>query len=182
MKAGMLKKRLFIALDLPLSGSNGICGVCENIKGIRWTKREQLHLTLAFLGNTDVEIIPQLIEELNTICFKPFELTVSGTSFFRSRIFYLNLNNSPHLTALKKQIDNAVFKILEIEPSSKAFIPHITLTRLKQQLPSSKQENLLNAFGPVLPVNFTVNRFLLYESKTCPSGAVHNKLKEISSI
>ena len=182
MKNDTLTKRLFIALDIPPASSNEIYGICEGIKGIRWTKREQLHLTLAFLGGTDIEVIPQLAEELSTVRFAPFNLTISGTSFFRYRIFYLDLNNSVALNTLKKQIDESVFKISGLEPSTKTFIPHITLARFKQRLSLKKYEALTHAFEPVLPVSFAVNKFLLYESKTYSSGAVHSKLKEINAF
>lgn len=182
MKTDMLRKRLFIALDLPPASSNEIYGICESIKGIRWTKREQLHLTLAFLGSTDIEIIPRLAEELSSVRFEPFELAISGTSFFRSKIFYLDLNESVVLNSLKKQIDESVFKVLGLEPSTKDFIPHITLARLKHRLSSKKYETLTHVFEQVLPVTFTVNKFILYESKTYSSGAVHCRLKEVNTV
>ena len=172
------KKRLFIALDLPPVNSEEIYGICESIKGIRWTKREQLHLTLAFLGSTNIEVIPLLIEKLDTISFKPFNLNISDTSFFRSRIFYLDLDKSAALTALKQQIDEVLLKVLGMEPSTVKFIPHITLARFKRRLSPRKYEIITHAFEPVLPESFMVDKFLLYESKTYSSGAVHNKLKE----
>jgi 2'-5' RNA ligase len=177
----MQRKRLFIAIDLPAENSREIYKICENIKGIRWTKKEQLHLTLYFIGNTDVEIIPQLSEKLSALKFPSFELTVSGTGFFRSNIFFLELDDSEILNCLKAQIDSVVSKILGIEPSPCDFVPHITIARFKHRLSFKKSDSLEQKFEKILPQKFTVNKFTLYESKTYPNGAVHTPLAEFYS-
>ena len=175
----MEKTRLFIALDLPVVSRRKVYKICDGIDGVRWTKRGQLHLTLSFLGDTGNKIIPQLSEALSSLKFKPFELTISDTGFFRSNIFFLEIEESAALNNLKEQIDDALYKIPELKASSRDFIPHITLARFKKRLSSGKIKFLTQAFAPILPEKFTVDNFILYSSKTNSDGAIHTPLKTV---
>jgi 2'-5' RNA ligase len=177
----MNKKRLFTAIDLPDTVNKKICKACGNIDGVRWTKPEQMHLTLSFIGDTDIEMIPRLSEALDRLQFTAFELTISGTGFFRSGIFFLKLEESPALTALKKQIDGVLGEVLGYEPDARAFIPHITLARFKRRLSGAKQKLLTQEFESIFPVSFSVDKFILYSSKLSSQGAIHTPSKTVSA-
>lgn len=175
----MEKKRLFIALNLSDAARKKVYTICDSIERIHWTKHDQLHLTLSFIGNTDIEMIPQLSTALSRLKFEPFNLTISGTGFFRSNIFFLELEESTALTELKKQIDDVLYQVLKLKPDLRDYIAHITLARLKKRLSSRKLKFLTEAFDPLSHESFTVNEFILYSSKTVSSGAVHTPLKTI---
>jgi 2'-5' RNA ligase len=177
----MNKKRLFTAIDLPDAISGKIRKVCDNITGVRWTKPEQMHLTLSFIGDTDIEMIPRLSEALGRLQFTAFELTISGTGFFRSGIFFLKPEESPALTALKKQIDTVLNEVLEYEPDIRDFIPHITLARFKRRLSGTKQRLLTQEFESIFPVSLSVDKFILYSSKLNSEGAIHVSLELVSA-
>lgn len=180
-KAIMEKTRLFIALDLSDPARKKVYEICDGIKGIRWTKRKQLHLTLSFIGDTDNKMIPQLSEALSRLKFKPFDLTISGTGFFRSNIFFLKIDESADLSALKKRIDVILNEILGYEPDKCKFIPHITLARFKRPLSSGKARFLTQVFAPVSLEKFSIDKFILYSSETESNGAIHTPLKVISA-
>ena len=177
----MGKIRLFIALDLSAKARKKVYKLCDNIKGIRWTKRGQLHLTLSFIGEIDAEMIPQLSGALSRINFSSFDLTLSGTGYLRSNIFFLELDESAALISLKKQIDDVLHQVLEREFDSRNFIPHITLARFKRRLSPTKLKILTQSFAPILPESFAVDKFVLYSSKISMYGAVHTPLKVISA-
>jgi len=177
----MDKKRLFTAIDLPDAVSGKIRKLCGNINGVRWTKPEQLHLTLTFIGDTDVEMIPRLSEALERLDFTAFDLSISGTGFFRSGIFFLKLEEAAALTALKKQIDTVLNEVLEYEPDARDFMPHITLAKFKRRLPGAKQEFLTREFKSIFPEKFSVDKFILYGSRLDSQGAVHTPLKTVAA-
>ena len=64
-------KRLFIAIDLPLSIVDYVNSTVQTIKlrglnHIRWVKTENLHITLKFLGNTPEELVESVISDIET--------------------------------------------------------------------------------------------------------------------
>ena len=177
----MDKKRLFTAIDLPDTVSGKILKVCGSINGVRWTRPEQLHLTLSFIGDTEVEKVPQLSEALGRLQFTAFDLTTSGTGFLRSGVFYIKLEESTILSALKEQIDSVLNKVLEYEPDARGFLPHITLARFKKRFSGARQKLLGQEFELIFPESFRVEKFVLYSSKLSSKGAIHTPLKTVTA-
>ena len=68
------KVRLFFAIDLPEGAKDLLLGtavhLAENVpkQAVRWVRREQLHLTLRFLGDTAVSQLPRLRQEIVQDC------------------------------------------------------------------------------------------------------------------
>ena len=177
----MEKARLFIAVDIPDEIREKIYRVCNDIGNVRWTKQEQLHLTLRFIGDVDVETLPQLSESLGKLKFRKFNLTLSGTGFFRPGVFFLETVESAELLSLKKQIDDILHNTLELEPEARSFIPHITLARFKNRPSAGKCRSLTEAFEPLFPLDFKVEEFVIYRSRLSSEGAVHTPLKKITT-
>ena len=62
-----MTKRLFLAIELPLEMRRMFFEWQENyrdLKAVKWTAEENLHITLAFLGNMEKSRIQPLINEL----------------------------------------------------------------------------------------------------------------------
>lgn len=173
----MDKKRLFTAIDLPKEVKRKIRKVCDSISEVRWTKPEQLHLTLSFIGDTDTEMIPLLSERLERLRFAAFDLCISGAGFFHSGVFYLKLEESTVLSSLKRHIDTVLYEVLEYEADNRLFMPHITLARFKRRLSAAKQKRLEETFESIFPVSFMVDEFILYSSKLSSQGAVHTPIR-----
>jgi len=90
-----------------------------------FTRAENLHLTLAFIGESEnVAAIQRVID----CCAVPaFELAVSGTGTF-GNLFWAGIEKNPELKALADTIQNSLRKSgFQIE--ERAFKPHITLAR-----------------------------------------------------
>ena len=169
----MPEKRLFIAVDLSDPARDAIFRVCRELPEYRWTRPGQLHLTLRFIGDTDTAVIPGLCAALSEIRFNKFELTMTGTGFFRPSIFFLSLEQSGALNTLKQKVDSALTDLIGMPGENREFVPHITLTRFKRRRNKRKLEHLENAFAPVFPVRFEVDSMTLYASDLTPHGAIH---------
>lgn len=69
-------------------------------RAVRWTKPEQFHLTLKFLGNVPTGELAALSDAVRPLCIAapPFHLRASGTGFFPNhsspRIFWVDIQNS----------------------------------------------------------------------------------------
>ena len=166
-------KRLFIAVDLSEPARNEIFRVCRDIPEYRWTRREQLHLTLRFIGDTDTAVIPDLCAALSEIKFNKFELKMTGTGFFRPSVFFLAMEQSGALSALKNKVDSVLMDVTGMPGENREFVPHITLTRFKRRQNKRKLEHLDKAFAPLFPIRFEVDSMTLYASELTPHGAIH---------
>ena len=169
-------KRLFIALELPAGCREKMAGIAEPIPGARWVPAEQLHLTLAFLGNIDAESEQRLKDSLAQLRVSAFSLRLCGIgmSGLRQRaVLCVGVGEGrEHLFSLHDEIQRAL-AAARIEGISASFHPHVTLARAKgapvQQLRSFLKANRSREFGVVGCVHIT-----LFSSVLNPAGAVHH--------
>jgi len=59
--------RLFVAVDLPAELRPVVAGLAQGIGGARWTRPEQLHVTLRFLGDTPEDRLVDLRARLRQV-------------------------------------------------------------------------------------------------------------------
>lgn len=121
--------RLFIAVRFPEKVLDRIVSAQDEMKraGIRgrYTSRENLHLTLAFIGEYgDPDFVAEALERSVS---EPFTLRISGTGNFGS-ILWAGFERSEHLDKLAKRIRRSLAEA-GIPFDRKKFSPHITLVR-----------------------------------------------------
>ena len=128
--------RLFIAFEFDKETNKKLCDILSSYKELgvlgNYTDKDNLHLTLAFLGNvnTGVDIIKKIIDyvSLNT---KEFELKGTGTKSFKIRdkrlLYYAFLENDECNKCVSDL--RCLLKKNRIYFDEKEFKPHITLIR-----------------------------------------------------
>ncbi len=102
----------------------------------RWTRPDNLHLTVHFLGECDPAQLPVLIEILNaaTTGPAPFSLAVSGAGTFGRHhdILWLGLagcaTRAHPLQVLYRQLQQSLIQA-GLPDDSRPFVPHITIAR-----------------------------------------------------
>lgn len=104
---------------------------------VRWTKPDQLHLTLKFLGDVPSDEIPAISEGLLKSCCRtsPLRLSIGGVGCFpsptRPRIIWLGIaGDLAPLEALQKAIDDQT-KSHGPHVEEREFHPHLTIGRIK---------------------------------------------------
>lgn len=171
--------RLFVAIDLPDPQRRLLAAVRGELPGLRWVRPEQLHLTLAFLGEVQQETCAPLSSLLAQVNFAPFRLDFGRLGCFPSRglprVLWVGLQPQPQLLQLARSVSSAAVSCglaLEARP----FFPHITLARCKepdrQAVTALLDSQLLEELPP-----FWVQEFLLFESRLTSQGAVHQVLQ-----
>jgi RNA 2',3'-cyclic 3'-phosphodiesterase len=125
-----MAKRLFIALELPESCRESLVRLAAPIRGVRWLAADQLHLTLAFLGDVAGEAEELLKEKLAEVRVPPFLLPIEGVAAFggpRPSVIWAGVGTGhPHLFALHKRVHDALFAT-HFDPELRSFHPHVTL-------------------------------------------------------
>lgn len=173
--------RLFVAIELPEAVQQQLSLLQQELTGVRWVRPEQLHLTLAFLGEVAEVQLGQLTEALGQIRCQPFTLQFGRLGCFpdqrHPRVFWIGLQPNPALQQLAQQVRAAV-TACGITLEERLFSPHITLARLKEADP--RQVAALLTQQPVLP-EVAVDAFLLFQSSLSARGAQHQVLCRLAT-
>jgi len=131
--------RLFIAVNFPGETKKLILHVQEQLRSQArrgsFTRQENFHLTLAFLGETPEEKIPRLFTIMEKIKPATLELTFNRTGCYthsRKELWWIGIDkNSPGISIL----DGIHAQLLDELPGAgflvdkRPFNPHITLGR-----------------------------------------------------
>lgn len=121
--------RLFIAIHLSDAMKDALSAAQEQMydRGVRgnFTPRENMHLTLAFIGEyPDKE---QVMDALSTVTFSSFAISLLGMGCFRD-LWWAGMDESAQLAAVVRRIRRALAEN-DIPFDRKRFTPHVTLLR-----------------------------------------------------
>jgi RNA 2',3'-cyclic 3'-phosphodiesterase len=164
--------RLFAALPIPDSVADHIGHVQRGLEKAKWSPRENLHVTLRFIGDVDERKAEDIDAALGEIRVAPFSLELAGVDFFggeEPRAIWLGLKANPTLLTLQKQCERACRKA-GLEPDPRTYTPHATICYLPRHFPIGsvvafqKDHNLFKAPA------WTADRFHLYSSWTQGHG------------
>ena len=176
-------KRLFIAADISEEARTAASGLIAlmrrefSVKGVSWSKPENLHITIKFLGDTEPERESRLIETLSEIAAltPPFRLQLDKPELLGKRVISIAVrSDSPTVFSLEMAIDTACER-LGFEREGRRFHPHLTLARIRQ--PENARE-LGQRFlqTQIEPLGFEVREIVLYESELGPGGSIYRKV------
>ena len=122
---------------------------------VRWTRPEQLHLTLRFFGNVPIEQVDDLKESLRRSIggIRPFCLTLTGLGCFpsitRPSVIWVGIEGDlAELEKLSRQIEAQTSRFGS-HAEEREFRPHLTIGRIKvRPRPLRRREGII----PNMPV------------------------------
>ena len=121
--------RLFIAIRLDDAIKNALTGMQATLRAARvsgnYTKIENLHLTLAFIGEYGDP--DRVLEVMRTVPFEPIPIRLEGFGSFGD-LYWCGLAQQDRLTAYVKRLRRTLAET-GIPFDRKHFSPHITLLR-----------------------------------------------------
>lgn len=172
----MRSKRLFVAIDLPESIRQILVDLDPHIHGVRWTERNQMHLTLGFFPDVPEDADLALREKLSEIEFRAFFLPVEGIGAFPSKgppkIIWIGVGKGhPHLFQLHKRVQDAALAV-GLEADLRPWHPHITLARCRE-VPGGALRKFFKANDDFDAGMFRIEAFHLYSSQLTPAGPIH---------
>jgi 2'-5' RNA ligase len=188
----MTTYRLFIAINLPPPLLDALQMAQRRLQRqlanypLRWARPEGIHLTLKFLGETEVSRLDAVIEamELTASRHAPFEIPVGGLGMFpharRPSVLWVGVEDeAQRLRRLAADIDRAMAR-LGWTRERRPFNGHLTLARVRKEAGSGIRRQLgdqvlaLRGYEKlgVLPVH-TVH---LMRSQLHPDGSIYTDL------
>ncbi|MXV81008.1 MAG: RNA 2',3'-cyclic phosphodiesterase [Chloroflexi bacterium] len=151
---------------------------------VRWVKRESLHLTLRFLGETEPERLPDVTGALAELAgWGRFEVTLAAPGTFGGRrprvikIGFAEDDGFHRLRRLRSHLDGALAEIgVETEPGT--FRPHLTLGRVRRQATREELAAIRAAVAAAPPLHGTtsIERVALVESTLLSEGPRYHRV------
>ncbi|MEM1577597.1 MAG: RNA 2',3'-cyclic phosphodiesterase [Candidatus Pacearchaeota archaeon] len=171
--------RCFIAIDIP----NTIKEELEKIQKFiindikaKFVEKENIHLTLKFLGEINDYKVNFVIEELKKLKIKKFEAYLNGVGFFPNenfiRVFWIGLEPKEIIEKIHEDIDNALKKYFK---KDKNFESHITLARIKS---IKNKEDFIKKIKnlEIKKTKFLVEEIKLKKSILTKDGPIYNDI------
>src|SRR5205823_4298183 len=107
---------------------------------VKWVSPANLHLTLLFLGELDDRDLAQVcrLAAKATAKLEPFRISVAGIGAFpnlrRPKVLWAGINEgSEELIAIFHGIESPLFEAGFYRKEERAFSPHLTLGRAKEE-------------------------------------------------
>ena len=163
--------RLFVALPLPDAVAQSLLMLQGGVPGARWQDREQLHLTLRFIGEVNGQDVAMLDDALAAIRAPAFPMQLHAVGQFggdKSHALWAGVRPNPLLAHLQRKVDTAIHRVGQA-PDARKFTPHVTLARLRHPDPE-KMVEWLTYHALYTGAEFTVRAFALYSSRLTPEG------------
>lgn len=169
--------RLFVGLGLPESLGERLTGLRGQIPGARWVPRENLHITLRFVGEVDDETAADIDVALARVDAPQVEVALRDVGHFESRgrvrSLWAGVERDPALDHLQAKIEIACQRA-GLAPEGRKFHPHVTLARCRDTRTARIAGFLADHAGFSVPA-FPVDSFALYSSTLGRGGAVYTR-------
>ena len=186
------KIRVFIAVKLPDHVIRRLSETQQDLKKhglmIKWTRSENIHLTLKFLGDIFLEDVGPVCEVIKTSVrgLGPIKLYAGGVGIFpgirRPRVLWTGISGQLDLLEkLHKAID-AGLSSLGFAKDDRRFTGHLTLGRFKGHHNSEaliKLIDMMKIYADMALDEFIVDAVSLYKSDLKPSGPIYTDLSRI---
>jgi len=183
-------ERLFLAIDFPSHIKEEIFDFYrkyleQDIKGIRWVKKQNIHITLKFFGDTSQEKKSVLIRSVSEVCnkFLPFDMCIEKAGVFPNNknpgIIWLGVRDAGgNIFKIQKLIENNLFS-QGFDREEKKFIPHLTIARINY-----KNNNIMNLVREFLLASlktsdFVIEGLVLFKSLLYKEGVIYEPLQYV---
>lgn len=181
--------RLFFGVLLPPEVRQDVAALQERLAQsktrVKWVEPENLHVTLRFLG----ELPAMVLRDLKLLGHKlaaesaPWELQLNGLGAFpklrQPQVLWLGVGHGAEpLTHLGRCLNQKLEDGLIVARDPKAFHPHCTLGRVKQERGLRELIDLVQQDAGYSSVAFSCDHYQLLCSKLGPSGPEYEMLAE----
>jgi RNA 2',3'-cyclic 3'-phosphodiesterase len=175
-------KRTFIAVNIK-AGEELVKMVSKLVtelknESIKWVDINQMHMTLAFLGDTEDETIEQVSAMLKLQCngFGEINFMISELGVFRNisdpRVIWAGIKSIGKLEDLYNEIKEGLNRI-GVKTEERQFNPHLTIGRVKWLKDRSVLERLIEQYKKTIFQESSISEVVLYESILQKSGSLY---------
>ncbi len=179
--------RTFIALELRndevVDKLDQMAMNIAKLGGIKAVERENLHITIKFLGDTEEETATKIArflhEKVNPVVFPTggSNIEVIGVGSFKLNTIFSNVGMGVDLvTKAFREVEEGLAKYFKIPREKREYIPHITLARVKnlQGQAANRLRTLINENANTTFGESKVDGVVLKKSQLTPNGPIYS--------
>ncbi len=181
--------RLFLAINLPPALRSRIHRGCEPLRlaapQVSWIRSELLHFTVKFLGDVADHRLAELRRGLAAAAseHRPFRLLLADAGAFpnfrRPRVVWIGVRDQRPVNALAEDVEQAC-DLLGFARDARSFSAHLTLGRVKRELPPGVAGTLAQAAGATHnEYDVDVHSLDLMRSDLLPNGPRYTTLASL---
>ena len=148
-----------------------------------WSRVENIHLTLKFLGNVALDQIPVISAAASrTVAeFSPFSIGVGDTGVFprpsRAQVLWIGVSDpSGKLSALQERLENEC-AAEGFPKEDRAYRPHLTIARIRR--PEGARRLADAHLQMQFPASeFELNELIVFRSELSPKGSKYTAVSK----
>ncbi|MBV6341833.1 RNA 2',3'-cyclic phosphodiesterase [Candidatus Magnetobacterium casense] len=182
-----MKTRAFIAINIAepvqLEIDAAIAPLRQDYRGVKWVRRENLHLTLKFLGDIDQGQVRRVEAALEGVCalHRPFGVALMSVGGFqtltRPKVLWIGVENDTAMRELHRDID-ARLSDAGFAREDKPWAAHLTIGRLRD---GGNAIGLMEKLTPLKTKDFglsPVSAIDLMSSELKSGGPIYSVMRE----
>jgi len=172
--------RLFVAIELEPALTRQLARAQQRLaeydREVRWTRPEQMHLTLKFLGDVPDAQVPAVCTTAANVAAttKPFDMTLGACGCFPPRgpvrIVHVSINESTGMLLRCQQLCEDAYADLGFPPENRAFTPHLTIGRVREDRTNGRLRAAVGGVRCEASAQ-SVDSLCVVQSVLAPSGA-----------
>ena len=184
--------RLFIAAELPPNIKAELIDTQARLRGtnlpVIWVAPGMMHLTLRFLGETSVALIPKLERAIRAglAPYSAMTLQLNGMGAFpndrRPSVVWAGVGGAVATLQRAQAGIEVALGGLGIAPEPKPFRPHLTLGRLRRAADPEQQRlgDAIRSLPPPAPLEWAIERIVLFRSELRREGSIYTEVDAIT--
>ena len=185
-----MPRRIFIAIKLPEKIKSQFVNYQRKWPElpIRWTKKDNLHVTLVFIGYVKDEEIPEICQIVEEIAGKNSIFTISLNKIVYAppkkippRMVWVSGEKSEQLTKLQRALENSLLAspLKKNIKQKSLYSPHITLGRIKRWDFKQLEIEEKPSVNEDVSFSFEVRSIEIMESQLKRTGAEYTVLESV---
>lgn len=174
--------RAFVAVEIPDDVKDEVGRLVSHFSHqslpVRWVSRNNLHLTLVFLGENPPEFVEKVKQQLALASaeIRAFSMSLKGLGVFPNehspRVIWLGIEQGRDELILLAQQTLKKLVTIGFIPEKRPFSAHLTIGRVREPI-----RDVRSIIGrPYASRAFPVRELVLFQSHLKPTGPVYERL------
>ena len=180
------RHRVFIAINLPEEIKKELFSYSEKWPELpcKWTSKDNLHITLEFLGAlTDEEIgevcmaVKEVAERHSSFSLNINQVLYGPPKKIPPRMLWAVGEKSEELSAIREDLENSLTGRVRFVPENRTFAPHISLARISAWEWRGIEPEERPEISENIDLSFSVESIEVMESELRRGGPVYTILE-----
>lgn len=181
--------RIFIAINLPEDIKNNLVSWQEKFSELpcRWTRKDNLHITLFFIGSVNDEEILDILKITKEVAGRhtPFSINFKRICYgppgkIPPRMVWVEGEKSKELGRLQQDLENSFLNVNIGKTELREYAPHLTLGRIKEWEFRKIEPEERPEVETSINLTFEINSIEIMESELKRAGPEYYVLESLS--